>query len=152
MRLLKVSIAAVLTAGLVAGCVEGRTQVGPNRDHSLRMNEKAFAADAKTRVYPATAPQAGSAPMRAEVDYMLKVINVVNLGDTAWGNAELWVNGQYVCHLPQIEPKLEKTVNFQILFDAQGASFPTSLAIAQVKKLELFYDGSLYTVPLHLAD
>ncbi len=152
MRLLTSSIAAILTAGLLTGCVEGRTRVAPNRDRSLRLTTKAFAADAKTRAYPATAPQAGTAPMRAEVDYMLKVINLVNLGDTGWDNAELWVNGQYVCGLAQVEPKLEKTVNFQILFDAQGASFPTSLNIAQVKKLELFYDGSLYTVPLHLAD
>lgn len=152
MRLLTLSIATVLTAGLLTGCVEGRTQVAPNRDRSLRMNQKAFAADAKARAYPATAPQAGTAPMRAEVDYMLKVINLVNLGTTEWENAELWVNGQYVCRLPRIEPKLEKTVNFQILFDAQGASFPTSLKIAQVQKLEVFYDGSLYTVPLHLAD
>lgn len=152
MRLFTLSAAAVLTAAVLSGCVEGRSQIAPNRDHSLRLNQKAFAADARTRVYPATAPQAGTAPMRAEVDYMLKVINLVNLGTTEWDNAELWVNGQYVCHLAHIEPKVEKTVNFQILFDADGASFPTSFSIAQVKKVELFYDGSLYTVPLHLAD
>lgn len=152
MRLLTLSIAAVLTVGLLTGCVEGRSRVAPNRDRSLRLKDKAFAADAKARVYPATAPQAGIAPMRAEVDYSLKLINLVNLGDTQWDNSELWVNGQYVCYLPHIETRVEKTLNFQIFFDATGASFPTSYNIAQVKKVELFHDGSLYTVPLHLAE
>jgi hypothetical protein len=152
MRLLTLPVAAVLTVGLLTGCVEGRSGIAPNRDRALRLNDKAFAADAKVRVYPATAPHAGIAPMRAEVDYSLKLINLVNLADAQWDNAELWVNGRYVCHLAHIEPRLEKTLNFQILFDATGASFPTSYNIAQVHKVELFHDGSLYTVPLHLAD
>ena len=152
MRLLTLSIAGVLTVGLLTGCVEGRSRVAPNRDRSLRLKDKAFASDAKVRVYPTTAPSAGQAPMRAEVDYTLKLINLVNLGDTEWDNAELWVNGQYVCYLPHIEMKVEKTLNFQILFDATGASFPTSYNIAQVHKVELFHDGSLYAVPLHLAE
>ena len=146
------NVLMVLAAVLLAGCVEGRSAFGPNQDYQLRKSVKAFAADAQTRHYPTTAPSAGRAPMRAEVDYQLKLINLVNLSDEQWNDAELWVNGQYVCFLPRIQPKIQKTINFQILFDDHHKSFPTSLATESVKKLQVFANGSLYDVQLHLAD
>lgn len=152
MRLTKHSTLAVLSLSLVAGCIEGRSALSPNRDTSLRKPTKAFIADAKGRQYPSTAPVAGKAPMRAEVDYSLKLINMVNLGDSEWDNAEMWVNGKYVCYLQHIEPRIEKTVNFQILIDNEGVCFPTKLQVEQVKKVELLHDGKLYEVPLFLAD
>jgi len=146
------NVLILLCAALLGGCIEGRTSLSPNQDRLLRKKPQQFAADARTRQYPTTAPHTAVAPMRAEVDYQLKLINLVNLGDQEWDDVELWVNGRYVCFVPRIEVKVEKTINFQILFDNEGKSFPTSLAIEPVKKVEIYAGGNVYEVPLYLAD
>jgi hypothetical protein len=141
-----------VVAAALGGCIEGRSTLSPNQDRLLRKDRKVFAADAQSRHYPAGAEKRGVAPIRAEVDYALKLINLVNLGQEELLDAELWVNERYVCLIPRMESLVEKTVNFQILFDAEGQHFPVSLKVESVRTLELHTNGQLLRVPVQLAD
>ena len=149
-RVASTVVLGVMLALLAGGCASGSSALNPNSDKDLRKKQTSFYADAITRSYPADAPRAGTAPMRAEVDYFLKVINSVNFADKPWTDVEVWVNGQYVCHLTHLPVKKQETINFRYLFDKGGMPAPSSGV--WIKTLEVKYNGSLYTIPLFAAD
>lgn len=138
----------------VMGCA-GRTELLPNKDMSLRKTPAEFAADAaKRHPYPANAEHGGTARARVQVGYVLDRLELVNLSDSTWTDVEVWVNGQYVVFLPQIEPRVLKQIPFRALYNDQGHHFPLSSGDwlnrkpVMVEKVELHRDGKLYDVPI----
>jgi len=145
-----------LLLALLGGC-EGRVSLFPNSDPELRKTPPEFAADAAKRFpYKASASAAGEASGRASVDYGLDVIQVTNISDDDWTNVELWINKQYVVFIPKLEKGAQsvKTLNFQMIFNDKGQSFPTNNIPLdnQVHTVELLRDGKLYAVRCQLAD
>lgn len=143
--------AAVILMTLV-GCA-GRPALIPNPDKNLRKTSAQFAADAAVRFpYKADAPRGGEAVARAQVGYALDRVDLVNLSPDTWENVEVWVNQAYVIHLPVVEPNKLKILNFQMLFDNKGRSFPTDNKKVMVDKVEVFRDGKMFDVPVKLGD
>lgn len=146
-----ISIAAACGVALfLYGCASGTTGINPNPEKSLQKTQGEFGRYAKEHSYPADATKAGKAPMRAEVEYGLDVINIVNLSDTDWNNVEVWVNGRYVCPIAVLPVKQQKGINFRFFFDKDGIVAPQKGN--WINKLELFKDGSLYELAVHAAD
>src|SRR5262249_44097118 len=119
---LTVSVIGViaLLASLLVGCA-GRPQLFPNSDKSLQKTSTEFAADAAKRFpYKMDIPRAGLADARAEIDYTFDVLNIVNLSDDEWENAEVWVNQQYVVCIPKMESHVLKHLTFQMIFNEDG--------------------------------
>jgi hypothetical protein len=154
MRLISMLGAVLMVGAMLVGCA-GRTELLPNKDPALRKTPAEFAADAaKRHPYPATAPRGGTAMGRAEAGYVVDELSIVNTSDAPWTDVEVWVNGEYVVFLPQIESRLLKKVPFRTLYNSQGQYFPTSNGEffnrkpILVQKVELFRDGKLYDVPV----
>jgi hypothetical protein len=149
---LSVSATFVVCLAVFTGCA-GRPSLLPNSDPALRKTSAEFAADGAKRQYPATAPRGGDAQSQASVDHgVADRIEISNLSDTDWNDVELWVNEKYVVHLPTWPAKRMQQVNFQMLYDRDGKSFPTDNKKYRVEKIEIFRDGKLYTVPKRLAE
>ena len=140
----------------LAGCA-GRPSLIPNSDPALRKTSAQFASDAaKRQPFNASLPSGGTAKGRAQVGYGRDVIELVNLGTEDWQNVELWANRKYVVFVPRIRAGADRvtTINFQMMFDANGHSFPVDNSTPErmVRQLEIVRDGSIYTVPFAQAD
>ena len=136
----------------VIGCA-GRPALIPNPDKNLRKTSAQLAADAAVRhPFKAQAPRGGEAVARAQVGYTLDRLDVVNLSQDEWQDVEVWVNQNYVVHVPKMEPNKLKILNFQMLFDGKGASFPTDNKKVLVSKVEVYKDGKMFDVPVKLGD
>lgn len=149
-------ILAAACLAMVAGCA-GRPSLVPNSDPALRKTSAQFASDAaKRHPFNASLPSGGAAQGRAQVGYGRDTVEVVNLGAEDWHNAELWVNRTHVVFIPRVRAGAGRvtTINFQMLFDEKGRSFPTNNSVPQrmVRQLELVRDGQVYTVPFTQAD
>jgi hypothetical protein len=146
-------IFALGSISLLAGGCAGRTSAIPNSDKELRKTSVAFAADAAKRTYPATAPRGGDAGAQAAIDHgFFNRIDVTNLSDTDWADVEFWVNQKYVVFIPHWRVREMKHVDFPMLYDNNGGSFPTDNSTIRVEKVEMVRDGKLYTVASKLAD
>lgn len=145
---------SVMAMALVAGCA-GRAELIPNGNPALRKTAAEFAADSAKRFpYKGTATQAGEAMARAEIEYVLDRVRIINLSDQDWDNVEIWLNGAYVVYLPQLKTKNLENIPFQSFYNDNGQSFPTSNGKwwlnrepVIVEKVELYRDGKLYAVP-----
>jgi hypothetical protein len=83
-------------------------------------------------------------------------VEVVNLSDEDWDDAEIWINRQYVVYVPKIEkngPKVT-TLNFWMFYDEKGNAFHTSdnSSANQITQLEMYRAGKMYTLKMQLAD
>jgi hypothetical protein len=144
------SICLVLLA--LIGCSK-RAWIIPPSDPSLRKTAAQFKADAaKRHPYKVDAPRGGEAVSRAEVDYASNKISLANLSKDGWDDVEIWVNNGYVVHLPKMEPGKLKVINFAMLFDASGKTFPENNKKTLVEKVEVLHGGKIYDVPVKLAD
>ena len=151
----RMSFAAACLA-MVAGCA-GRPSLIPNSDPALRKTSAQFASDAaKRHPFNASLPSGGAAQGRAQVGYGRDTVEIVNLGTGDWHNVELWVNRRYVVFVPRIRAGASRvtTINFQMLFDDKGRSFPTNNSVPErmVRQLEVVRDGQVYSVPFTQAD
>jgi hypothetical protein len=142
---------------MMAGCA-GRPALVPSSDPALRKTSAQLAADAAKRTYEADAPRGGEAVARAEVDYTLKEMHIENLSSDDWQDVEVWVNQRWVVHLPVLPRQQSKTegfrrINFQMLYDRDGNYFPVNFISSKVRieKVEVYHDGKMYDVPLHLS-
>jgi hypothetical protein len=152
MSRLMFSLIGVFTVSLLAGCA-GRPSLFPNSDKDLRKTSVAFAADAAKRSYPETAPRGAEAQAQAAVDHGLaNRVEVINLSEENWSNVELWVNGKYVVFIPNWPARRMEQINFQMLYDRDGGSFPIDNKNIRIDKIEIFADGKLHAVPAKLAD
>jgi hypothetical protein len=144
-------IGMVAVCGL-AGCA-GRPSLLPNSDKDLRKTSVMFAADAAKRSYPDNAPHGAEAQAQAAVDHGLaNRIEVINLSQENWTNVELWVNGKYVVFIPNWPSRRMEQINFQMLYDRDGGSFPVDNKTIRVQRIETYVDGRLHEVPSKLAD
>jgi len=147
---------AVILVGAVlaiAGCGESKWASSlPQQDPALRKTKVQFAADAATRTYPADAPHKMTNDLRAQVEYGVKWLDIANLTDQEWDDVDVWLNQRYVIHVPKIPAKHLERLWFRGMYDQQGHSFPTDKLPTLVQKLEVFKDGVLYDLPVHLAD
>jgi hypothetical protein len=147
-------IAVLLLTGAI-GCAD-RVSLIPNSDPGLQKTKTEFAADAKLRAYPAAAPRGGTLNGRAAYDYESNTLQVANFGPESWAGVELWVNRQWVVFVPKVEGMAQtaKTLNFEMLYDATGKSFPTDNvnADSMVRKVEVLRQGKLYDLAAVPAD
>jgi hypothetical protein len=142
----------IAVTGLFAGCA-GRPSIMPNSDKALRKTSAQFAADAARRhPYKADAPRGGEVAGRAQVGYVSDKLEVVNLSDHDWTDVEIWVNQNYVVYIPSIPQGKLKVFPFQMMFDANGSSFPTNNSKTRINKVELYMDGKMFDVTTKLAD
>jgi hypothetical protein len=147
-----ISLATLALMALVVGCA-GRPQILPNPDKALRKTSAQFAADAAKRFpYKADAPRGGSIAGRAQVGYMVDVLEVTNFSDQDWTDVEVWVNKKYVVSVPKIEKNGLRRFTFQMIFDDAGSSFPTDNNKVRIETVEIFMDGKMYDVTKQLAD
>lgn len=145
------AIGAIIGCALT-GCA-GRPSLLPNADKDLRKTSVYFAADAAKRTYPDNAPRGAEAQAQAAVDHGLaNRIEVINLSQENWTNVELWVNGKYVVFIPNWPSRRMEQINFQMLYDRDGGSFPVDNKNIRVERIETYVDGRLHTVPAKLAD
>ncbi len=148
----RAALTLIALAGLIVGCHDRPTLL-PNPDPLLRKSSTAFAADAAKRFpYPASAEQAGTAVARAQVGYMLNRLEIVNLSEEEWTDVDVWVNRAYVVHLPRMEPKVLKRLDFEMLFNDAGQHFPLKNDKVLVERVEIYQDGKIYNVPFAQAD
>jgi hypothetical protein len=142
------ALAACVSFAALSGCA-GRPSLFPNNDKSLRKTSAQFAADAAARhPYKASAPRGGEAVARAEVDYGLKDIKLVNLSDDDWKDVEVWVNSDYVVFVPNLPKQKIEKIYFQSLYNGAGDSFP--IHGRNIEKLELLVNGKMYDVKVAL--
>lgn len=154
------ALMSLTCAAFLAGCA-GRAELIPNGDPSLRKTAAEFAADSAKRFpYKANAAQGGEADARAEIEYVLDRVRLINFSNQDWDNVEVWINGQYVVFLPKLECKATlgdkalKSIPFQSFYNDAGQSFPTSNGKwfmnrdpVIVQKIELYRDGKIFSVP-----
>ena len=145
-------ISAVISSAILVGCADKPTMLPPS-DKNLRKTNAQFAADAAKRFpYKAEAPQGGEAVARAEVDYTLHELSIVNLSKENWTNVEVWVNKNYVIFLPVMESNQLKKVSFGMLFDDKGNALPAGNLKTMITKVEILRDGKMYEVKTKLGD
>ena len=144
------SLVIVLSAAMV-GCAR-RPSIIPNNDPALRKTSEWFAQDAaKRQPFPTTAPFAGALNARAEVDVMLDKLQIANFSDEELTNVDVWVNHAYVVHVPKIEANVQgkpgtRTLDFQMMFNDKGQSFPTDNDTYPVNTVEIISNGKMYSV------
>lgn len=147
-------ILACVAVVVLAGCA-GRPSLFPNDEPALRKTAVEFAADAaKRHPFKADAPKGPEAVGRAQVAYGVDRLEIVNLSDEVWTNVEVWVNEAYVVMIPTMKKGDLKSINFQMLYDANGHWFPTdNIPVAnQINKVDIYRDGKMYSVPAKLRD
>lgn len=146
----RISVISIAVVAGLAGC-KARPSLVPNSDPTLRKTNAEFAADARKRhPYPADAEKGGEAVARAQVGYDRNVLELVNLSSEEWKDVTVWVNRKYVVHLPRVEPGRLKIINFKMLYDNKGRALPSSGT--PIKTVEALRDGTLYDVPVRLAE
>jgi len=149
---MRTTFICVVTSLIALGCA-GRPSIIPSMDKNLRRSSAQFAADAAVRhPYKSDAPRGGEAIARAQVGYTLNHIDIVNLSKEPWNDVEIWVNQNYVVHLPVMEPNKLKTIEFTMLYDDKGTYFPLDNSKVLVKKVEVYFGGKMYDVPVKLGD
>jgi hypothetical protein len=154
--LMRVLAGGVVSGGfaLAGGGCAGRVAILPNSDKALNRTPAQFAAEAAKHSYPTDMADGGKADARAQVAYEVDQINLLNLSAEDWTDLEIWVNHKYFLHLPRLEAgkKRVKTITFLMLYDDQGAPFPSNNMKQKIDSLEMVRDGKKYTIPLVLAD
>jgi hypothetical protein len=147
------SVVAAVFCAVMSGCTT-RPSFIRNADPDLRKSKGEFAADAAKRQYESTAPRAGSANGGAVIDYGIHQITLVNSSSQDWNNVEIWLNHQYVILIPKIPADAARAeiVNFNTIFIPKGASFPTDSGTNPITSVEMYKDGSMFTLMTQLAD
>jgi len=154
MKISRVGLAVLITSAALVGC-NAPPPFLPNSNPALRKTSAQFAADAAHHHYESTAPKAGQANGRVEVDYGIGRLTIANLSTEDWNDVEIWVNQKYVVSLPKITGNMQGVVqiNFQSIFDDSGNHLPISATEKPVNTVEMFKDGKMYSLGVpHLAD
>ena len=152
MKLRTLASFTLLLTAVAIGCA-GRPSILPNADKQLRKTSAQFAADAaKRHPFKADAPSGGEIASRAQVDYAFDFLDIANLSDTDWTDAEVWLNDNYVVALPSLAHGKLVRLPFQMFFDDSGNNFPTKNTAVRVSSVKLYKDGKMYSVTAKLAD
>lgn len=137
--------------------MRGAAVAVPESGPGTRKTSAEFAADAaKRHPFKANLPSGGFANGRAQIDYGLDVVEIANLSDEDWDDVEIWVNRNWCVYVPKIEKggTTMKSLNFQMIFDDKGDSFPTNNMPKenQIHMLEMIRVGKIYTIKTQPAD
>jgi hypothetical protein len=140
-------IVVLLSAG-IWGCVgDGEPTLLPNADPALRKNALQLTSDAARRSYEASAPRGTDPQARAQYNLMSGNFELVNLSGQDWTNVEVWVNQTYVLFVPKMEMNVAKRLDFNMFYDQHAHHFATEDGKTPLQSLEIYHDGTLYTVP-----
>ena len=143
---------SIIAAAANFGC-EGRPTLFANPDPALRHTSTEFAADSARRFpYDQAAPHGTETKCRAQAAYMLNRLEIVNFTGRDWNDVDVWVNQEYVCHVPKMEDRKLKEVHFPMLYNDRGEHFPMGTGKEIVRKVEVCRDGKFYDVVVHNAD
>ena len=145
---------ALLALASASGCMD-RTTIFDNPDPNLRLSASEMRGDAISRFpYKQEAAKAKEINARAQVAYPLNRVDVVNFSQSDWNDVEVWVNHQYVCHVPKMQRGQLKEVHFPMLFDEKGNSFPMNSNNGKmlVRSVEVLRDGKMYELTVEAAD
>lgn len=137
---------------MLAGGCDQSPGVFPQTDKALNRPAASFSAEAAKQTYPANAERGGLADGRAQVGYVLDVLEIANLSPEPWTNVQVWVNRQYVVMVPMIEAGTLRSLPFGVMFDPAGSRFTKDNRDIQIERVELLMGGKMYEVALRLAD
>jgi hypothetical protein len=156
MSILRACAASVVVMGfgIVCGCAD-RPTIFDNPDPNLRLSSSELRGDALARFpYKQEAPKDQEIHARAQVAYAINRMEVVNFSDADWQDVEVWVNHQYVCHVPKMQRGQLKEIHFPMLFDEKGNSFPMNSNQGKmlVRTVEILRDGKMYQLTVEAAD
>lgn len=143
---------AGMLAGLlvvVMGCSDASTPL-VRREAQLRKPLTELAADAAKRVYPAEAERGEPVNARAQIDYTLNYLRILNMGTEDITAAELWINRRFVVYLQTLPAGKFTTVEHVLIFDDKGR--PYSAQAGYVQQLELHYGGKVRPLGWQLTD
>ncbi len=148
-KFVRVAFLALAVSAAGFGCA-GRPSMIPNSDPALRKYSTEFAADAVKRFPAPDGPVVGELDGRAAIDVMADTVQIANFSSEDWIDIEVWINHGYVVHVPKIEAKTDKpgtrTLNFQMMYNDKGLSFPTDNDKYPVETVEIKKDGKLYSI------
>src|SRR4051812_18116171 len=151
---LKSALAAAAIVLALAGCTD-RTTMFDNPDPNLRLTASEMRGDALGRFpFKEETPKVRETQVRAQVIYPLNRMELVNFTGSEWDDVEVWVNRQYVCHIPKMQDRQLKEIHFPMLFDQKGNNFPMNSNKGKmlVKNVEILRDGKLYQLTVETAD
>ena len=140
----------VLGLATFVGCA-GRPSLVPNSDPALRKTSAQFAADAVKRFPAPTGDVAGALTGRVDIDVQRDTLQIANFTSNDWLDVDVWVNRTHVVHVPRIDAEKDgkpgtRTLDFQMIFNDQGESFPTDNDKYPVNTVEIKMDGKLYSI------
>jgi len=138
-----------LAAILLAGC-EG--SLIPNNDPALRKTQVSFKADATKRQYEADAPKSFATDFRADYALSYRQVEIANISSEDRTNVEVWINQKYVVFLDNFDAKSGKSLPFHLFYDAQGNRFDTDWGKNAIQSIDIYRDGTMYSVTNHVAD
>lgn len=143
--------ALVALAALLTGCT--RPTFFSNPDPNLNLSKSELKQDAAARFpYKMDAPRAIEPKAAATVGYSLNRLEVLNFTGQDWKDVEVWVNRQYVCHVPVMEDRKLKEIHFPMLYDGAGNAFPMDNRQVRVETVEIVRDGKVYTIKSYIGD
>lgn len=151
-RLSYLGLLAAFVGGSLFGC-DGMPALIPNSDPALRRSSASFAADAAKRVYETSAQAQPDTEARAKYELIFKQVDLTNIStNDEWDNVEVWINRKYVVFIPKVSPSTDVTLNFQMFFDSDGNHFETDSGQNPIKSIDIYRNGTMYSVPMHVAE
>ncbi len=145
------SATVALLAGMsvLAGCSQPTMFANP--DPALRKTVPQLREDAATRFpYRFDAPRAVEPKARALVGYDLRRVEVLNFSGEDWSDVEVWVNREYVCHVPKMEDRKLKEIHYPMLYNELGQSLPFNKTV--VTSVEIYRNGTMYQIACRPVD
>ena len=145
-------MAIALVAMGACGCADSSAQPASSQAEVPKTRTDPAAEAMQRFPYKADAPRAVEPKARAQAEYVTNRLDIVNFSGEDWEDVELWVNGRYVCHLPKMEDRQLKEIPFPMLFDEAGRSFPLDNRRERIQKVELYRNGTMYSIVCHVRD
>jgi hypothetical protein len=151
-NLFHIALPAAALGFILAGCNDQPT-LFQNPDPNLRLTKTQLLSDSESRFpYKTDAPRAAESRVRAQVHYDLKRMEIVNFTGQDIDNVDIWVNREYVCHVPKMEDRQLKEIHFPMLYNHKGETFPMDNRRTFIRTVEIYRNGTLYDVVAHAAD
>ncbi|MGA2499320.1 MAG: hypothetical protein ABSH20_16395 [Tepidisphaeraceae bacterium] len=136
----------------IAGCTD-QPAIFKSSDPALQKSVSQFRDDAATRFpYKAEAPRTTEDKVRAKVEYGIKRLDITNFTGQDLTQVEVWVNRQYVCYVPVLQDRELKHIEFPMLCNILGATFPKQNCDVRVEKVELLYAGEFHEIKVNAYD
>ncbi len=143
---------SVLCVAVIAGCTD-QPAIFQSSDPALQKSVSQFRDDAATRFpYKTEATHVAEDKVRAKVEYGIKRLDITNFTGQNLLDVEVWVNRQYVCHVPTLSDRELKHIEFPMLCNILGAGFPKQNCDVRVEKVELLYAGEFHEIKVNSYD